>query len=318
MRKPALLALLAIAAAAGCRGSAEPQPLGPLESRITQGEKQTYTAGGTTPDKVIDLVYRDVLTGSVRHGRPPLWERVLLPRLAYALQAVGVKAQPNSVVCVGEEQSVLIPKVRCVNSDAEGNTRFEFLATTKAGTHKALIQATYGLEETEADTVEIVVAPDVFATSPLLQGISWPGRPIPATFTDSVAVDKYGNLVPFRLIVLPAAFGETREPASGCNEVGCNNPGDRLPLDTNYRVYARTLSDTLGTVGARTMVVDSITGQATVNGHGVNRFCGTVQIITASGVVAAVSFRATGGLSPTAFGLIGSDPALLPSRTTCP
>lgn len=219
-----------VAAVVGCHSGSEPQQLGSLESRITQGDKQSYVAGGVTPDKVIDLVYRDVLTGSVRFTRPPLWERVLLPPLAYALQAVGVKAQPNSVVCVGEEQTVLIPKVRCVNSDAQGNTRFEFLATTTAGKHQALIQATYGLEETEADTVEITVQPA--AANPFYKSQIAPFACSPFALPATIVQDSYGNGVPFRVV-----------------------------SDDTIAVQG----DTVGTVAARTIVFDiSDTARVTV------------------------------------------------------
>lgn len=305
----AILGLFAIAAVAGCSSGSEPQQFGSLDSRITRGERQTYTAGGDTPEIVIDLVYRNPLTGVMRHTKPPLWERVVLPRLAHALQTVGVtvKAQPNSVVCVREDQTVLVPAVRCVNSDLEGNTRFDFLATTKAGTHMALIQATYGLETTVPDTVQITVLPDVFADSPLLRYTSFPGRPLPATFSPEVALDKYGNPVPYRLVVMPDAYGEAATSNTG---------GSRL--FAGFKVFARTQSDTLGTTGARTIVLDSIIGPHQINGFNVVRVCGAVQVVTASGVSASGFFSIGSRENPSSFGLYANYYAPLADRTSCP
>lgn len=194
----ALIGSVAIAAVVGCSDGTEPVKYGAIDSRITQGEKQTHVAGSQVPNPVIDLVFRNPLTGSVIQ-QPSRLERILLPKLAYALQAAGVnvKVQPNSVVCVGEEQTVLIPAVRCVNSDNQGNSRFDFLATTQAGTHRALIRATYGVETTIPDTVEIVVAAAPPAATWKNDAIAT--RASPAAFLPAHVRDPYDNASPYRI-----------------------------------------------------------------------------------------------------------------------
>lgn len=281
MNARTLLGLLTIATVvAGCdsKHSAEPQAYGPLDSRITQGEKQAYTAGGDTPEIVVDLVYRNPLTGSVRRTRPPAWERVLLPALAYALQAVNLRVQPNSVVCVKQPYGELVPELPCVNSDSAGNTRFDFLPTTKAGTHVALIQATYGVETTVPDTVEITVTPDVFYRSSFQTGAGYDNWQLPATFPTQIARDRYDNPVAFRLEFETDAYSESW------------TPGVQYPTQMHSglnRVYVRMGGTTLGSTEARTVVaVDSIVGPESINGRSIARVCGYVRVVTAGGLSA--------------------------------
>jgi hypothetical protein len=279
MRTTGILAISALALVA-CDSRTAPRSLGALDSRITKGQHQSTSAGGAAPDVVIDQVFRNPITGRIT-TRPALWERVLLPPLAHALQSVGVVVQPNSVVCVREDQTTLVPKVRCVNSDSEGNTRFDFVETTVAGEHRALIQATYGVETTVPDTVTIVVAPDTFATSPLDHGTSWPSRSTPAEFPSDVARDKYGNAVPYRLAVAADGYAQLTDTLG------------RRFVRAGIQIYARTLTDSIGGPGARTVVIESVTGPDTIEGATVNKVRAVVQVVTAQGV------RATGVLVTT-------------------
>lgn len=296
MRNVSLM-VAAIALVVACGKGTEPTAYGSLDSRIIRGAAQSYTAGGITPDVVIDLVFRNPITGRVIH-RPSTWERLLLPKVAYALQVTGIKVQPNSVVCVREDQQVLIPLVRCVNSDAEGNTRFDFMSTTKAGTHQALIQATYGLETTIPDTVTIAVAPDVYATSALDSGWTFFQQTETMTFPERMGYDKYGNPVPVRLEFLPDAYGET--------------PAGMFP---GFKLFSHTLSDTLGTAGARTVAVDSISGPDEIDGRGVRVVCGTANVITPTGI----SSRGTYIISKGGNRVIRLGPySDVTKRTSCP
>lgn len=195
MRRLMLFVLIILLVA--CHGSTDPASIGKLDSRITRGERQATRAGDWRADSVVDLVYRNPVTGAMINHRPKLWERVLLPPVAYALQAVGVQVQPNSVVCV-QQPADLVPVVPCVNSDAFGNSKFSFVSTTKAGTHTAFITATYGLETTIPDTVTIVVEPgpaDPNYRTPSLPMLS-PGDALP----DIAVVDAFGNAVAFRVV----------------------------------------------------------------------------------------------------------------------
>ena len=179
-----------------CGGGTGPTPVGKLDSRITRGEVQRTRAGNWTADSVVDLVYRNPITGAMMARKPNLLERVFLPPLAHALQAVGVVVQPNSVVCV-QQPADLVPVVPCVNSDAFGNSKFSFVATNKAGTHKAYITATYGLETTIPDTVIITVDPgpvDPNYRTPSLPMLS-SGDTLPVV----TVVDAFGNAIPFRV-----------------------------------------------------------------------------------------------------------------------
>lgn len=263
--------IIAAVMIAACNSSSAPRQMGALDSRITQGEYQTTKAGASVPQLVVDQVFRNPITGSIT-SRPSIWERLILPPIAHALQSVGVQVQPNSVVCVSEDQTILVPKVRCVNSDSEGNTRFDFLQTTKAGTHEAHIQATYGTETTIPDTVTIDVAPDVFAKSPLQSGTSWPGRTTPAEFPAEVAQDQYDNAVPYRLQVQEAAYAQLRDTLG------------RLVIRGGIRIYARTLNDSLGSAGARTIVIDSVIGPEAIEGMTVDRIRTLANVITDRGI----------------------------------
>lgn len=174
-----------------CGDSTKPATLGPLDSRIIEGDRQAGTAGGTPPARVVELVFRNELALAPKSRLD--W---MLPTFAFA-QSVTIHAQPNSVACVGEEQHDLVPKTRCVNTDSVGQSRFDWIAMpTKVGTYKALLNATYGLEATTFDTVTIVVAAGPADSSAFIDNFS--PRTSPAGFGAALS-DKFGNSVPYRI-----------------------------------------------------------------------------------------------------------------------
>lgn len=196
-RKAIALMVMAVALAiAGCRSSNAPEPLGKLDSRITQGEKQRLRAGAWTPDAVVDQVFRQPAQTSA-YQVPDLWERVLLPKVVYALQLIGIKVQPNSIVCRHRNQEFVITEKDCVNSDVQGNALFRLLPSTKAGTHYVIFSATFGTEQTVPDTSVVTIRPAPFDSGKVYDNIA--PRTSPATLPAVGLVDPYGNLIPFRV-----------------------------------------------------------------------------------------------------------------------
>lgn len=178
-----------------CGGGTDPKPAGLLDSRIIQGEEQSMIAGKPVPQAVIDQVFRRKQTvGSI----DALWKRLLLPSLAYAQGTVDIIVQPNSPVCQKNPVGFLIAEIPCVTSDGQGHSLFSFITVTKAGTHCAVFQATYGTESTIPDTACVTVGPDV--ADPNYQVTSQPLACSPAVIADYAVQDKYGNSIPFRIL----------------------------------------------------------------------------------------------------------------------
>lgn len=177
----------------GCRGDKDPT-VGPLQTKVVSNRKQTVTAGSWETGPSTNLTFRNVLSVAER----PRWERALLPKLLHAQTSVEIQVQPGAVACVSEDQTILIPKTRCVTADAQGQSRFDFLETHVAGTHTARLNSTYGLEATTFDTVTIVVLPDV--ASPNFGPLVWPLQGPPVVVSENAVQDRWGNAVPFRIV----------------------------------------------------------------------------------------------------------------------
>lgn len=193
----ATIALLA-ATTMGCGDKTiAPAQGGALDSKIIQGEAQKTTAGKPVPVAAIDQVFRPKIV-SAAAARGGLWQRILLPAVAYAQGVVDVLVQPNSPVCQKQPTGMLIAEVPCVTSDAQGHALFSFATVTKAGTHIAVFQATYGTESTAPDTVTVEVLPDsVLSTYKTgVQPFACSGT---AFLADGVR-DQYGNGVPYHIV----------------------------------------------------------------------------------------------------------------------
>lgn len=189
--------LAALFTAIACSGSTTPPTLGGLKQEIIAGRLQTSVAAPNTPSAaIVDFVYRERLALA---PTPSTFERLLLPSYAYAQTSKSVLAQPNSVVCVGEDQTDLIPFARCVTTDALGQSRFDFpRLPTKSGTYRARFNAVYGLEASTLDSVVITVTPARLDSNYRMQGI--PSQQSPAVFPGDGVRDIYGNGLPYRIV----------------------------------------------------------------------------------------------------------------------
>jgi hypothetical protein len=196
-RVTSLVALGALAAVGACGDGTDPVPLGPLDSRIVQGHDQKVVAG-RVPSPALGLVFRNPVTGAVYFRSPALWERVLLPPLAHALQSVGFKGVPNATYCIHQDQTVVKALKPCVNTDALGNSRWDFIEPTVAGKHIVEASATIGTESTAPDTIAFTVLPDV--VDPNYTTGTLPLRCSPAQFPINGVRDRYGNAIPFRIV----------------------------------------------------------------------------------------------------------------------
>lgn len=199
MNRFAILAV-AFAAVVACDQGTAPIQYGPLKADIIEGEAQAITAGEATADPVIGFAYREPLTTA---RAPQTLERTLedlfLPSKLYAQSAsVNVQAQPNAVYCLAQP-SELVAFVQCVNTDALGRSRFDFLQLpTRAGTYRARFRASYGLDTTTFDSATIVVnpaAPDPNRSLPNFSPAS-----SPALLVDDAVVDIYENRIPYRIV----------------------------------------------------------------------------------------------------------------------
>lgn len=189
--------LLLLIGLAACKGT-EPQPLGPLDSRIVEGEAQTVTAGAE-PSSVIGLVFRNPLTGKFYQQQPPLWERVLLPAVAHALQVIGFQGVPNATYCIHNDGQTFVQAEKdCVQTDAAGNSRWDFNETTVAGTHTVIASATIGHESTVPDTMtfEVLSGP----VDPNMKGNAFGTNTSPFSLFQNSVRDRYNNAVPFRVV----------------------------------------------------------------------------------------------------------------------
>lgn len=219
-----LLGLLV--ATAACNGT-EPAQYGSMDSRIVEGAFHTVTAGHK-PGASLGLVYRNPLTGALRYDRAPLWERILLPPVAHALQAIGFVGVPNATYCVHKDQSIVVALKDCITTDALGNSRWDFVAPTKAGVHEVHVSATLGSESTIPDTIVFTVNPG--EANPDYETGTLPSACSPAALPATAVQDQYGNAIPYRIV-----------------------PDGRLAVG----------SDTVGAASARTVTFDSTTSTPT-------------------------------------------------------
>jgi hypothetical protein len=262
--------VLGLTLAAACNGgNAAPQPDGPVKMGVIAGNHQVVTAAPLVrlPSQVV------VQVAVSPSGQVSLRTRIIdaaLPPKAFA-QATGVKGLPNQTVCttIPDPKHALTAVVPCASSDALGNAYFTFQSDTVAGTSKAQVAASLATGIQVTDSVSADVLPGPFVDSPL-QTSSWPMLPggvAPA----ELALDKYNNPVPYRLVPLVEATVML-------------NPTTYAPV----KLYAHTLSATFGEVGARTIVVDSLVGNPN---SGSSSACGRVQLETAAGVVFSANLR---------------------------
>ena len=167
----------------GCTNSTEVSEVGQLRTAIIAGQVQSVIAGAPRiPDYVVGQAQRVPLSASLTIGS--------------ANATANVTFLPNVVMCVGEEQMDLIPFARCINTDAQGNGRFTFSPTTKAGSYRAKINFTMGREESTVDSVLVTVVADTPDTL-LLFSSSWvfTTKGIPVGALVQRIRDKYGNSV---------------------------------------------------------------------------------------------------------------------------
>lgn len=296
MRVSYVGAVLAAAVLAGCDSSTDATEVGELRTAIVSGGSQVAIAGAPRlPNAVIGQAQRVPLGASLVVG-------------SGANASATVHGLANVVMCVGEDQLDLIPFSRCVNTDTAGNAKFTFSPTTKAGTYRAKINFTLGALESTIDSAVVVVQPDVFAKSPLVN-TTWLGRSTPAEFPADVAQDKFNNPVPYRFVVVEEAYGET----------ATDTVGHSILRAGIIKVFGKSVGQVLGTAAARTVVIDSITGPTQVNGFEASRICGYIQVVTAQGVSVTgvfVTSRDTSSNGQRSFLL--SQTADLSKRTTCP
>lgn len=190
MRKALLLLGLVVA----CGDDKDPA-LGALQTKVISGRTQTLVAGSGEPEEATNLSFRPILSVA----QTPKWQRALLPKLLHAqTSSVNIQVQPGAIACVSENQTILVPKTRCVTADAFGQSRFDFIETHVAGTHKALLNSTYGLEATTFDTVTIIILPDV--ADPNFSPVTGPLQLSPAVIPVNAVKDRWGNAVPFRVV----------------------------------------------------------------------------------------------------------------------
>jgi hypothetical protein len=185
-----LLSLLA------CKGT-DPE-LGPLDGAITEGNNQTVIAGTTNlPDPVAYQMVR-LPNGQVALRRVPLWERLVLPKVAHAQgTVVNGSPVPGAVVCA-EEVPALVPFARCANTDNNGKATFFFkVDTTKKGQYRSDIRGSLNNQPAVFDTV--IANVDAGPVNPIL-ALNWSPMPSPAVLPASSVVDAYGNAIPFRIV----------------------------------------------------------------------------------------------------------------------
>lgn len=190
-RQTFFAAVALLIAQAACSSSTPPQQFGELKSKITTGRVQSSVVAGAAAGEAVNLSYREPLTTA-----QAVWEQIILPTLVFA-QSSTIKVQPGAVACIREDQQILIPKTRCVVADALGNSRFDWLPATKAGTHQALASSQYGLETTKEDTVTITVVAAAVDSLAFFDNIAM--RTSPAVYSVDHLTDKYGNAVPYRM-----------------------------------------------------------------------------------------------------------------------
>lgn len=251
-----------------------------LAHGIVAGQNQMATAGGAnlSAGVVEQMVRNSTGTLSLR-SVPSSWrDRVLdlvVPR-AFAQTGTSVNGSPvvGAVVCaVGVTDATLTPFTPCTNTGADGKATFFFSPGTKAGDARSEIRGTLAGAPTVFDTAKATVMPASYAKSPLGAGTSWPG-PLPGGILPAeLAQDAYANPVPYRAAVSVAALLYQRDTL-----------GHILP-DISVQLYAHTVSDTVGAVSARTIVVDSLVGVPAASTTVISgKACATVQVITVAGL----------------------------------
>lgn len=220
----------ALISSASCNSATDATAeVGQLRTAIVAGAVQTTIAGAPRlPNSVIGQAQR-VPLGSAILGTSTM-----------ANATATVTHLPNVVMCVGEDQLDLIPFSRCVNTDTAGKATFTFSPTTKAGTYRAKINFTLGLEESTVDSVLVTVSPDAvdptYRTTPALQYS-------PAVCPTTCVLDKYGNGVPFKVVGDGRlAVGDTTVGSIGARTVTF---ADSLISNQQFTLELRGASDVL-------------------------------------------------------------------------
>lgn len=274
-RLTSTIALLLLAAA--CGGSSTDAGPTRYNFAIIDGKNQISTAGDPTLSKPVTSQLTRDANGKFASGVLDF----LLPAKAFA-QSITLPGAPvaNAIVC-GRESLPGEPKVQplCAYTLADGKAANTIQGGTKAGTYKIIFTVQLPTQMPVMDSTTVVVTAASASKVTLAQGTSYPSRDNPATFPADIVVDQYGNIVPFKIVVDAVPTG-LKALSATWNMTGFSAP----------KSFAHAAGDTLGTVAARTIVVDS-TGPIIVPGDDPPIILGTIQIVTAEGVVAKGSIQ---------------------------
>lgn len=204
----------------------------------------------------------------------------VLPVIAFA-QGLQMPGEPvaGALVCAreaGPGEPTAFPL--CAFTLGNGKAPITIKGGTKAGVHHVVFSAQVPAEEPVKDSTVVTVEAGPPTIIVINEGGSYPGRASPGVFPADMLRDQFGNLVPFRLIVDSIPTGlrsiSTGQPVAGAAP----------------KYFAHTVGDTIGTVAARTIAVDSA-GPVLSAGSSPAIVVGTFRILTAQGVVATGSIQ---------------------------
>jgi hypothetical protein len=209
-----------VAILAACGSSTDTSPVR-YNFGIIDGRNQLSTAGAAT-------LARPITSQLTRDPQGKFATRVfdfLVPEKAYA-QGLSLAGDPvaNQIVCAreagpGEPQAVPL----CAFTLADGTAPIEIKGGTKAGVFVVTFTAQVQSQEPVRDSTTVTVQAGPMVTNAFSHGTTYSCFVSPAVFPSDALRDQYGNDVHYRLV-----------------------PSD----------FAHAASDTLGTVGARTLVAD--------------------------------------------------------------
>jgi hypothetical protein len=278
MMRRLLSAVALVAAIAACGGSGT--DTGPLRYNfgVVAGKNQISTAGAATLGAPITTELTRDKNGTFARGPFDF----LLPNAAFA-QALTMPGTPvaGALICAqqsaaGEPQAVPL----CAFTLADGTAPIAIKGGTKAGTFVMAFTAQLQTQMPVKDSTTVTVNAAQASYSTLDHGTSYPTRAAPGVFPADILVDSYGNVVPFRIVVDSAPTG-LKPLVTGQSTVGFAAP----------RAFAHAMGDTIGTIAARTIVVDSA-GPILQKGSDPAIILGTIQLVTAQGVVGRGSIQA--------------------------